>query len=153
MISLWLLDDANSWTVLGNIIKYAIVLGAVATGFALFLRSKTTYFALGLAVVLIVPLLLLSGADRWVKLEAAPNEWRYVAVGVALLECFIIWIPILGFVLRERDQSGLAAAPHRGELHTCPSCGSVVFPGATDCSRCGRLVFVTEPPKPDEPPV
>jgi len=147
VISLWLLDNPKSWTVFGNIIKYAIVLGAIAAGGAVYQRSKTAYFTLGLAVVLILPLLLLSGANRWVTLQAAPDEWREVAVGIALLECFLIWIPILALVLRERGQAESAVPPPNMDMQTCPGCGGVVFPGATDCGRCGRPVIVTSAPK------
>jgi hypothetical protein len=38
-------------------------------------------------------------------------------------------------------------------MHACIACGSVVFPGASDCPRCGRMLDDGAPIESEAPPL
>ena len=93
--------------------KYAVI-GAVAiAGMMLFLKSKTAYFSLGWLMVIPLPLIAISVAEQPLGLfRQQPRHEQifiYVWIFIALIELFLIWIPVFAYAIRELQ--GTAETP------------------------------------------
>jgi hypothetical protein len=102
VISLFTLDQSYWWTPIGIAFKYTIILAAVLVGVWFFRGSKAGYFFFGWPLVVLLPLVALAFTEGlfgpFVK-PSQQNFFVYLWIAVALIEFFLIWIPLIGLCI------------------------------------------------------
>ncbi len=115
MISLLILDHPSWWTVTGMFFKYFVIAIAVRGCIAICVRSFGIYFLAGWAIVIALPLFMLSLAEKPLGLFAQqPRQEQifiYVWIFVALVELFLIWVPAVSFAIRQSRKTANDANP------------------------------------------
>ena len=115
MIGLLVLDHPSWWTTTGLLFKYAVIVVAVIAGALLFARSVATYFAAGSLIVVVAPLVAISLAQGplglFSKQPRHEQIFIYVWLSLALVELFLIWVPLFGALIRNIHSARTDAPP------------------------------------------
>lgn len=143
MFTLLALDRDIWWTMLGNGIKYGLLLLAVAIGFVLFRRSRIGYFGLGWLIVVVAPLAVISSAANALGSHAVFRQpghediFKYGWLAIALAEFYLFWIPGVACMMPRREE--LSAAPTKSTALPAgverPAAGAVEL-GERDGAMC-----------------
>jgi len=95
--------------------KYFVIAIAVGGGIAICVRSSGIYFLAGWAIVIALPLFMLSLAEKPLGLFAQqPRQEQifiYVWIFIALVELFLIWVPAASFAIRQSRKTANDATP------------------------------------------
>lgn len=95
--------------------KYAVIAAGTAAGIAICIRSYGAHFMFGWLFVIALPLYALSVAEQPLGLfqpQARQEQvFIYVWIFIALVELFLLWIPLVSFFVRSSRSSANGSEP------------------------------------------
>jgi len=103
-------------------VKYLVVASGAVAGVLICVRSYAAYFAAGWLPVIVVPLAVVSGAANSLLKSQPQHEqvFVYVWLFIALLEIFLLWVPLVSALLRRPVNMATQSAASDERGHSNP---------------------------------